>query len=441
MRYSFMALREPSPQLGKSWDPNGPLESRNPTAEGKHMKKRLTDRLVRSIEPPANERVTYTDTEAPGLDLRISTSGSKSWSIRYRVKGKERRRTTYGTYPAIPLIEARARAREIAAAAARGIDLLEREKRQREEQDKAEGRPVSLANLLDNYVEKYCKPNQRQWRLVEGMFQNHVKPVLGKRSLAELRRADLVELLDHLQNEKGMHAQVNRVRSHLIHCLNWAIEHEYLEVNPFAAVKRRKVEKARDRVLHDDELRAVWCAANRLPNPSRSFVQALILTGQRRDEVRCMNWSEIDLDHALWTIPASRNKGKRDHQVPLAPAMLTLLGNRPREGGPVLSVNRQKPYTGHKWLKAILDRESGVVGWVFHDLRRSCASGLAALRITQDVIDRVLGHAKPGLAGTYNRFEYLEAKRKALELWAERVAFIVGDGRDAANVVERRANT
>jgi integrase len=154
-----------------------------------------------------------------------------------------------------------------------------------------------------------------------------------------------------------------------------------------------------------------------------------------------MNWSEIDLDHALWTIPASRNKGKRDHQVPLAPAMLTLLGNRPREGGPVLSVNRQKPYTGHKWLKAILDRESGVVGWVFHDLRRSCASGLAALRITQDVIDRVLGHAKPGLAGTYNRFEYLEAKRKALELWAERVAFIVGDGRDAANVVELRANT
>src|SRR5205814_6282908 len=105
----------------------------------------------------------------------------------------------------------------------------------------------------------------------------------------------------------------------------------------------------------------------------------------------------------------------------------------------VFTTDGKKPYAGQKRLKAILDRESGVQGWTFHDIRRSVATGLAALHIGQDTIDRVLGHAKRSLAGTYNRHDYLDQKRKALDAWAERVAFIVGEARDAAKVVELRA--
>jgi integrase len=156
--------------------------------------------------------------------------------------------------------------------------------------------------------------------------------------------------------------------------------------------------------------------------------------------VRCMQWDEIDLDRALWTLPAARNKGKRDHEIPLSPAMLALLGDRPRPGQPVFTAHdRGKAYAGLQGLKKILDRESGVSGWTYHDLRRTAASGMAALHIPQDTIDRVLNHAKPTLAGTYNRHQYLEEKRRALEAWAERVAFIVGAGRDAPNVVELSA--
>jgi len=402
------------------------------------MKKRLSDRFVQSVAPPASGRDVYIDSEAPGLELRVSEHGTKSWSIRYRPKGGERKRTTYGAYPTITLAEARALAKEIAAAAARGVDLPEQQERQREDERKADKRPKTVGELLDRYVEQHCRKNQRRWKLTERMFDAHVKPAIGNRPLTELRRGDLVELLDDLQNEKGLRAQVNRVRSQVVAALSWAVEREYLDTSPAAAIKKRKIEASRDRVLSDDELRAIWRAADELSEPSRSLVKAWILTGQRRDEVRCMTWSEIDLGRALWTLPKERNKGKRDHEIPLSPAMIELLG-RPRPGSPVFTADGRKPYAGQKRLKAILDRESGVTGWTFHDFRRTASTGMAALHVPQDTIDRVLNHAKGALAGTYNRHQYFDEKQRALEAWAERVTFIIGNARDASNVAGFRA--
>ena len=403
------------------------------------MKKRLTDRFIESVTPPASGRAVYIDDNAPGLELRVSSDGRKAWSIRYRSKGGERRRATYGTYPAVRLAAARQRAKDIGAAAARGIDLPAVEKREREAESRAAGCPQTVGALLDEYVERYCKPNQRKWKLTERMFDAHVKLAIGKLQLGELRRADIVELLDDLQNEKGFRAQVNRVRSAVVAALNWAVEREYLDVNPAAVVKKRKIEASRDRVLSDDELRAIWRAADGLTDPSRSLVKAWILTGQRRDEVRCMTWSEIDLSRAVWTLPAARNKGKRDHEIPLVPAMLVLLKELRRRGAPVFTSDGTKPYAGQKRLKAILDRESGVTGWTFHDFRRTASTGMAALHAPQDTIDRVLNHARGTLAGTYNRHDYLDQKRRALEAWAEHVAFIVSEARESKNVVELRS--
>jgi integrase len=397
------------------------------------LKKRLTDRFIQTVTPPQTGRDVYTD--ADGLELRVSPDGRRSFSIRYRPKGGERKRETYGVYPARTLADARRRALAIAAAAAAGIDLPANEEREREEKRKAAAGPQTVADLLDRYVETYCKSNQRNWQQVERIFKSHVKPVLGRKPLPELRRADIVELLDDLQNNNGFHAQVNRVRSQIIAALNWGIEREWLEVNPAAVIKKRKLETSRNRVLSNDELRAIWQAAETLSEPRRSLVRALVLTGQRRDEVRCMARSELDLKAALWHLPAARNKGKRDHDVPLSPAMLDLLGKLPRRGGAVFSVDGEAPYSAYKRFKAALDRESGVTGWRLHDIRRTVSTGMAALHIPQDTIDRVLNHAKPVLAGTYNRHQYLDEKRRALEAWAEHVAFVVGDARDDAKVV------
>ena len=297
------------------------------------MKKRLTDRFLQTVKPPAAGRDVYSDTDALGLELRVSERGMRSWSIRYRSKGGERRRTTYGTYPAIPLAEARARAREIAAAAARGLDLPKQEERQREEQSRAEERPQNLGALIDRYIEQHCRPMQRRSGMVERLFARHVPPRMAAMPLDELRRANLVELLDDLQNKKGLKAQVNQVRAHLIAALNWAADREYLEVNPFAGVKKRRLEAPRTRVLADRELRAIWRAAETRSATESGFVKALFLTGQRRDEVRCMNWSEVDIDGAVWTLLAARNKSKRDQDIPLVPTMVEVLGT-PRRTGP-----------------------------------------------------------------------------------------------------------
>src|SRR5262249_20792164 len=159
----------------------------------------------------------------------------------YKPKGGERKRETCGRYPAVTLAAARQRAKEIDAAAARGVDLPALEERQREEQRKAEKRLRTVGDLIDEYVERDCKVNHRRWQEVARVYDLHVRPALGKKALIELRRADVVELLDVLQNEKGFKAQVNRVRSLTIAALNWAVEREHLDSNPAAAVKKRKI--------------------------------------------------------------------------------------------------------------------------------------------------------------------------------------------------------
>lgn len=128
--------------------------------------------------------------------------------------------------------------------------------------------PDTLGELLDRYVSDYCKGNQWRWLLTQRMFELHVKPAIANIRLANLRRADIVELLDNLENKKGFRAQVNRVRSQLVAALNWAIEREWIETNPAAAIKRRKIEAPRDRALSHDELRAIWRAAEGLTDPS-----------------------------------------------------------------------------------------------------------------------------------------------------------------------------
>ena len=187
-------------------------------------------------------------------------------------------------------------------------------------------------------------------------------------------------------------------------------------------------------MLSHDELRAIWRAADGLTNPSRAFVKSLILTGQRRDEVRCIEWAELDLDDRLWTLPAGRNKGKREHKLPLADAVVELLHELPRLGPFAFTVGGTKPYAGTKRLKEILDRDSAVTGWVLHDIRRTVRSGLAELHIPEEVAERVLNHADKGLGKVYNRHSYLAEMRAALEAWAMHVEFIIGDARDYANV-------
>lgn len=271
---------------------------------------KLTDILVRATKPPATGRLTITDAEVRGLSLRVSATGTKSWFVRYRPRGQAQRSIVVpGDYPHTSLAAARSRAQDILAAAKRGIDLIAEERRQQTARARAASANTrTVSALVADYVEIYCMKHQRRWRDVQRLFKNHVLPRLGHKLLADLRRSDVVELLDYLENKKGLRQQVNRVRSYLCAMFRWAIEREYMTENPTVGTSKRAVEYERTRVLNDRELKAIWHSLCEMPNPGKTFVQILLLTATRRDEAKRMKWDELDLEGGVWVLPAARTK-------------------------------------------------------------------------------------------------------------------------------------
>ena len=257
--------------------------------------------------------------EVRGLSIRVTANGVKSWQIRYRPKGKSQRYEIPGRFDphspeALSLATARQRARDIVAAAKKGIDLPEHERRERAKVETVQPVTRTMTELATDYVNKHCKLHQRRWRDTDLRLRNHVLPTLGNRPVASIRKGDMVDLLDEIEHVKGMRQQVNRTRTTLSAMFEFAIEreHEYgVSENPVAGIRRRKVEGERSRVLSNEELRAIWRTLETMDDPGRSFVQLLMLTGVRRDEARGLRWNEIDFHSGLWILPGARTRAAR----------------------------------------------------------------------------------------------------------------------------------
>ena len=407
------------------------------------MKTKLTDRFIRSRKPPLTGRLVVTDTAVPGLSLRINPSSTKNpdglryWLLRYRPRHQAQRSTVLGPYPALGLADARQRASDIVNAANKGIDLLAEEERQAEERRKADARNRTIEEVGDEYL-AHVEGHLKSYRDIKSRFRNHIYPALGHRLIGEVRRADIVELMDKIQNNHGLRHTTNRIRESLICLFGYAIERQLVETNPATSIKRRKLERPRERILSPDELRLLWQALDRIPDPGRSFVRVLMLTGCRREEARAMRWDELDLDGPLWSLPSQRTKAARAHEIPLSEAAVEIISAMPRRGPYVFTIYGKGPMTVHQ-IKARLDRETGIPNWRLHDLRRTLRSGLAELGVSYEIAERVIGHAMPQLERTYNVFTYREEKRAALEQWARHLTVMVTDGGAAPNVVPLRA--
>jgi hypothetical protein len=311
------------------------------------------------------------------------------------------------------------------AAAKRGVDLIAEEQRQETERQKAAASARTIRELAAEYIERHCKSHQRRWRQVEIRLHNHVLPRLGDRAASDVRRADVVELLDDLQHKKGLRAQVNRVRDSMAGMFRYAVEREYVAESPVIGTRHRKLEAERQRILSDQEIRAIWLALDALPDPGRSFVKTLFLTATRRDEARCMEWAEVSLTGDIWLLPAARNKANRDSEIPLSRQMVALLVGLPRLGPHVFTMSGAKPWAATTRLKRALDAKSGVTGWVLHDIRRTVRSKLAELLVPYEVAERVLNHAMTKLERTYNRHSYRHEKAQALQRWADHLTGLV----------------
>lgn len=387
------------------------------------MSKVLTAKAVEKIQPDAARRREIPDGLVPGLYLVVQPSGVKSWALRYRANGKSVK-FTLGRFPAIELARARERAREALEAVAKGGDPAAEKRAKR-------GRTVSLPNtigaLCDLYIERHLRPNVRRWQNARGEINNHIRPRIGNLPLEALTRAHVREMVREVSETYPVAA--NRVLTRLKAVLNWAVTEDLVEANVAVGVKRPTRETPVDRILSDEELRAVWAATKVLKFPAQEFARLLILSGQRRDDVRLMRWDEIDLGARTWVIPAARYKSRRAQLVPLSEAMAELLERIPRgiSDGYVLSIDGgRRPYSNLHKPKVAVDKAARVTDWTWHDLRRTMRTGLSRLGIREDIAERTIGHTVGGrLGATYNLYEFAEEKRRALEAWAAHVLGLV----------------
>jgi hypothetical protein len=390
------------------------------------MRHKLTDRYIQTVKPPITGRLVVADTEVTGLSLRVTPNGVRSFLVRYRPRRQPQKSWTVpGTYPEVTLATARQKAREIVAAAKGGVDLVSERGRIEAERQKAAASARIIRELAAEYVERHCKPHLRGWRQAELRLNNHVLPALGDRAASDVRRGDILALMDDLQHKKGFRQQINRVRSVLSSMFQYAIEREYVTDNPVIGTRPRKVEVERQRILSDQEMRAIWLALDNLPDPGRSFGQTLFLTATRRDEARCMEWAEIAPAGDIWLLPAARNKANRDFEIPLPRQMVALLAGLPKLGAHVFTMSGAKPWAAEVTLKQAVDAKSGITGWVWHDIRRTVRSKLAELSVPYETAERVLNHAMTKLERTYNRHSYRQEKAQALQRWADHLMGLV----------------
>ncbi|GAO01833.1 site-specific integrase [Anaeromyxobacter sp. PSR-1] len=382
---------------------------------------RLTAVAVEKLATPATGRLEVYDAEVPGLVLRVSASGVKSWSFTYRVKG-DPRRLTLGAFPGVTLKLARERARDARAAVQRGEDPVS-DRKEAEREQALNG----FTACKKDFIEKYAKPKNKTWKETERVLDRLAVPVWGDRPVKEIRRRDVVELIEDVASDTPF--QANQLRLHLSKMFSWLLVREVVDANPVTGIPPPVDLHPRERILSDAELVALWKATLRLGFPFGPATRFLLLTGVRRNEAGFLRWDELDGNWAA--MPGSRMKNGRDFRAPLSAAAKAIVDSMPKLGVYVFTTNGKTPISGWGKAKERLDKlmseelRERVAEWRFHDLRRTMATGVAMLGYRREVIDRILAHVPQKsdvTSSVYNRFMYDAEAMEAVQKWAAHVA-------------------
>jgi integrase len=403
---------------------------------------KLTARSIKKIPPPSGSGAREVpDDLMKGLVLVRHHSGAATWTVRYRTKDGQQRRLTLGKHPALSVEAARGLAAEALRAVARGEDPQAAKAAARRAEVKD-----SFPEMAERFIEVYARPKNRGWIEQARLLGLRLHPLARRspqlkrrwrvipgsaadqwqdRAVATITKREVAELVGRIK-ARGAPTAANRVHATLSRLFGWLCEQGVLETSPAAGTRKPSSEQSRGRVLSDPELVLVWHAAGEINYPFGPFTQMLILTGARRGEVAGMAASEVV--NGTWIIPAARAKNNEEHELPLPEAALQIVAELPRKGGMLFSTTGETSVSGYSRAKRQLDaavarlnKGKSIDPWVYHDIRRSVASGMAALGIEPHIIEAVLNHRSGtirGVARTYNRHPYFAEKKAALERWA-----------------------
>lgn len=392
---------------------------------------------------PESGRTTLWENRTPGFGLRITATGARSWIVQKRLHG-QMLRITLGKYPVLTVGDARDKAKKTLAQIERGEDP----RQMKSEAKKAQA--ATFATVRTEFLERYVKRRLKestQASYNSALHSNYIKS-WESRPLHTITRREIRSLLEDIHDNgkggKGAPARANRMRAYLSKFFAWAVTEEFIPASPISkdTVPRPAPEKTRERYLTEDEIKAVWsaCETGR-HGVYGAMLQLLLATGQRKGEVENMRWQDLqglNSENPEWHKSGTTTKNGEAHVVPLSPLAVQIIKAQPQKGPYVFSVTGARPYKPDGQVKKTLDEACGVTCWRNHDLRRTVETNFAMMGIRQEVCDAVMNHKTgvvSGIRAVYQRYNYAEEKRQALEAWAGRLKQIVSGDEGKTNIV------
>ncbi|MGO8840784.1 MAG: tyrosine-type recombinase/integrase [Methyloceanibacter sp.] len=409
-------------------------------------RKALTVKVIDGLRPaPAGMRYEIMDPAAPGLGVRVTDKGKRTFVLVGRFPGgKHPTRREIAEVGVLTLEAARQKARDWVALIKKGIDPRVEQERQR--QTELRKQRHTLSAVAEEYLKRHVA-KQRTAKKTERAIRVELLPTLGARPIIEVTREEVKDLLRAIIDRPAPR-MAELVYQHIRGIFAWAgNEGTYgLEAAPTDKINPKLFfgeRKPRTRVLSDDELRAFWRASERIGYPFGAVFQLLLLTGCREAEIGSASWREISPDGTLLRVPAARFKSEVEHLVPLSDDARAVLETLPRftRGDFIFTTTHgEKPVSNYGKAKDRLDRcmaeELGYAPEHFrvHDLRRTLRTRLSSLRVPFEIAEMVIGHSRRGVWGTYDKHEYLDEMSEALTAWSSRLRSIIDP--PPANVVQ-----
>jgi integrase len=378
------------------------------------VRKLTADLARRAVVEGGAERTVYWDEKQPGFGLMVTERGHRSWVVQYRAHHHSRRLTLDFV---LSLDDARREAKKILGEVARGGDpVVERRKA-------ADAQRHALRAIVDEYFAREGK-KLRSADKRRGTLEKHVLPKLGAWNIYDIKRTDIQRVLDAVEDATSG-GRADQVLAYVRALFNWFAARSDDFRSPIVKRMARSQPKSRERILTDDEIRALWKSTQRLPVPLGQYVRFLLLTGCRRNEAAGATWSEFRPGE--WTIPGHRHKSKSDATVALSAAAKSVLAGLPHIEGCdfVFTRDGRKPMSGFSRAKETIDGASGVENWTLHDLRRTARSLLSRAGVDADIAERCITHVIPGARATYDRHKYVKEMRLAFETLAAQIERIV----------------
>jgi integrase len=382
----------------------------------RQRRRTLTDRMVAAL-PRKRRRYVVTDPEQRGMYVRVPSQGPCVFAAVARSPyGGKQRWATLGTADVLKIEQARDKARAAIRRIKEGLPAFE----------PPPVKPDSLRAVAENWLKRHVAAKKLRSRpSIERLLRKLVYPHWAGRDFDSLRRSDIAALLDHVQDHHGAR-QADLVLAIVRGISNWFAARSDAYLSPFVRGMRRVDPKAsrRSRVLDDEELRAVWRAAEEA-GTFGAFVRLALLTAQRRDVLVHMRWDDLDGD--VWQIPQTPRAKGNGGDLELPPLAMEIIRRQPKlAGNPhVLAGRNGNPFRGFANGKPALDKASGVRGWIVHDCRRTARSLMARAGVISEHAERVLGHARGAIEEIYDRHAYFDEKGVALAKLAALIERIV----------------